>query len=113
MPNNKAPLVPEIGLLAMPYHHFSARWMGAHHVLTRLAKYFEVLWIEPPHHWRETRFLDGRQATIDQLCRDLPPSFHVYVPEPWLPDTYRLSWLRSMLLRARVRRGWKQLQKRG
>lgn len=107
------PLIPEVGLLAMPYHHFSARWMGAHHVLTRLANYFHVLWIEPPHHWRETPSLRGRQEAIDALCVNLPPSFRVYVPHSWLPDIYRVTWLRGALMRARVRQAWWQLRRRG
>jgi hypothetical protein len=113
MPAPNTPLVPEVGLLAMPYHNFSASWMTPHHVLTRLASYFQVLWLEPAHHWRETYDLKNRQTAIDDLVKGLPESFRVYVPEPWLPDMYRLSWLRRLLLCARVRRGWRQLERRG
>jgi len=107
------PLLPEVGLLAMPYHNFGTNWMTPHHVLTRLASYFQVIWLEPPHHWRETHDLKNRRAAIDELVRKLPESFRVYVPEPWLPDVYRLSWLRDLLLCARVRRGWRQLDRLG
>jgi glycosyltransferase involved in cell wall biosynthesis len=110
MPIAKTPLLPEVGLLAMPYHHFDSSWMTPHHLLTRLASYFQVIWLEPAHHWREAPDLNDRQQTIEQLTHKLPPSFHVYVPEPWLPDVYRLSWLRHLLLCARVRRGWRRLE---
>ncbi len=108
-----SPLMPEVGLLAMPYHHFGSSWMTPHHVLTRLAGYFHVIWLEPPHHWREMRSIDDRQAAIDALARNLPSSFHVYVPESWLPEIYRSAWLRRLLLGTRVRRAWQQLERRG
>lgn len=106
------PLFPEIGVLAMPYHHLVSSWMTPHHVLTRLASYFQVMWLEPAHHWREVRGLDDRQS-IEQASSKLSPNFSVYVPEPWLPDIYRLSWLRHFLLCARVRRAWKRLEGQG
>ncbi len=54
-----------------------------------------------------------RRAVISELLPALPSSFNVYVPEPWLPSVYRPAWLRRVLLRARVRRGWRQLQRQG
>jgi glycosyltransferase involved in cell wall biosynthesis len=109
----KAPLFPDVGLLAMPYHHFGSSWMTPHHVLTRLANYFEVVWMEPAHHWRETPRIRNRQAAMDKFARDLPSSFRVYVPEPWFPDVYASPWLRQLLLCARVRHGWRMLERRG
>ena len=107
------PLVPEIGILGMPYHQYKTSWMTPHHVLTRLAHYFNVLWLEPAHHWREMPTLRTRQATIDHLMPHLPSSFQIYLPEPWLPDFYRLPKLRRLFLRARVRHGWRRLERRG
>jgi glycosyltransferase involved in cell wall biosynthesis len=113
MTAERAPLFPEVGLLAMPYHNFSASWMTPHHVLTRLASYFQVTWLEPPHHWRETFDLENRRAAIGRLVKNLPESFQVYVPGPWLPDIYRWPGLRRVLLSTRVRRGWQTLRRRG
>lgn len=109
----KAPLFPEVGLLALPYHHFGASWMTPHHILTRLASYFQVVWLEPAHHWRETGSVRERQAAISKVVQGLPPSFRVYVPEFWLPDIYGSSWLRSLMLCTRVRHGWRMLERRG
>ena len=107
------PLLPEIGLLAMPYHHFNSIWMPPHHVLTRLAGYFHVTWLEPPHHWRDARGARNSDAATEELTRCFPPSFPVYVPEPWLPEIYRFPRLRRLLLRARVKRGLRQLASSG
>ncbi len=107
------PLIPEIGMLAMPYHHFGTRWMTPHHVMTRLASYFNVLWLEPPHHWRELRSPAVRRREVGRLLRTLPKAFDVYVPEPWLFNIYRPAWLRRRLFEARLRRAWDQLRRRG
>src|ERR1041385_1142321 len=98
MASSGSPLFPDVGLLAMPYHHFGSSWMTPHHVLTRLAAYFEVVWLEPAHHWRDSYGVNSRQAAVDEFVRNLPRSFRVYVPEPWLPDIYGFSWLRQLLL---------------
>src|SRR6185503_21318013 len=83
------PLIPDVGVLAMPYHRFGTRWMTPHHVMTRLASYFQVLWLETPHHWREIRTQRGRQAAMDEFLGSLPKGFGVYVPEPWLFNIHR------------------------
>ena len=107
------PLIPEVGVLAMPYHHFGTKWMTPHHVMTRLASYFNVLWLEPPHHWREIRQQPQRRQAMARLLRSLPKAFDVYVSEPWLFNTYRPEWLHHRLFQIRVQRAWQQLERRG
>jgi len=113
MSSAAAPLIPEVGVLALPYHHWGTRWMTPHHVLTRLAHYFNVLWLEPAHHWRDIRPHSGAEQKTGGQTPTVPVSFGRYVPESWLPDVYRPEWLRSALLRQRVRRGWRRLEGRG
>ena len=109
----QTPLVPEVGVLALPYHHFDARWLTPHHVLTRLAGYFNVVWLEPAHHWRETRSLDSRRDRLAALSTSLPASFRIMAPTFWSPDLYRPARLRRALAYARVRRGWRALRQQG
>jgi glycosyltransferase involved in cell wall biosynthesis len=109
----RGPLNPEIGVLALPYHEWGTRWMTPHHVLTRLASYFHVVWLEPAHHWRQMRSVGARRRAGRELARAQPPGFERYVPEAWLPDVYRPELLHRLLLRWRVRRGWQRLQARG
>jgi len=109
----RSPLIPEVGVLALPYHHWGTRWMTPHHVLTRLAKYFHVVWLEPAHYWREVGSLGERRRAGHELAASLPAAFQRYVPEAWLPDVYRPAWLRRSLLRARVERGWRRLEATG
>jgi glycosyl transferase family 1 len=109
---SSAPLFPEVGVIAMPYHHWAARWTTPHHVLTRLAEYFPVQWLEPARHWRERRArADGVGHSAGTY--ELPAAFELCVPDEWLPDVYRPQWLREALLRARVRVAWRRLLARG
>ncbi|HKR37541.1 MAG TPA: glycosyltransferase [Steroidobacteraceae bacterium] len=108
----QAPLLPEVGVLGLPYHHWGTHWMTPHHVLPRLARYFNVVWLEPAHHWRET----VQRALRTEPLRGtdgLPESFEIYRPEPWLPHFIRPAWLSDALLRERVRRGFAKLRARG
>lgn len=104
-----SPSIPEVGLLALPYHHWGTRWMTPHHVLPRLAYYFNVVWLEPVHHWTEIGSLDQRRNAAQELAALLPKSFDRYVPEAWLPEIYRPAWLSQMLFRARLKRAWRRL----
>jgi glycosyltransferase involved in cell wall biosynthesis len=109
----ESPLLPEVGLLALPYHHWGTRWQTPHHVLPRLARYFSVVWLEPPHHWREVGQLGQRRRAAREWKPILPASFDHYVPEAWLPELYRPPWLRRMLFHARVCRAWRRLDALG
>jgi UDP-galactopyranose mutase len=104
------PLLPDVGLLALPYHQFGWAWMTPHHVLTRLANDFHVLWLEPTHHWRDTLSLNARRAELARLAPRLPPGFHIAVSEPWLPDVNRPAWLRRTMADARIRAAWRRLR---
>ena len=113
MSAKQPPLIPEVGVLALPYHRWGDRWMTPHHVLTRLARYFHVVWLEPAHHWRQLASQQRLRHTPHELASILPDSFDRYVPEAWLPDIHRPNALRQALLRARVRRGWRRLERAG
>ena len=48
-----APLVPGVGVLALVPDRWSDLWQPRHQVLTRLARYFHVLWMNPAREWRQ------------------------------------------------------------
>ena len=113
MPETPPPLLPDVGLLGLPYHQFGVRWMTPHHVLTRLARYFHVVWLEPAHHWRDVGKLRARRRELATLASACPANFDLYSPEAWLPDLHRPAPLRRALATARVRRAWSRLDRRG
>jgi len=107
---NGAPLRPEIGVIGMMPDAWGDRWMVRTHVMTRLGRYFNVLWMNPAHHWRETW-----QAWTARAEREtsLLPGFSVYSPEPWFPALYRPAWLANFSFRQRLRRARHLLEAHG
>ena len=108
------PLLGEIGILALVYHDWGPIWMTPHHILTRLGRYFHVVWLEPPHGWREIRQSvkkRRRQDVTGSLA--IPSGFQLYVPEPWLPQFFRLKSLAAFTFQQRVKRGMRRLKAAG
>jgi len=72
-----APLVPDVGVLALVPDRWSDLWQQRHQVLTRLARYFHVTWMNPAREWRAV--LTGPVA---RRTRQAPQS-------RWRPTTLR------------------------
>ena len=108
----RSPLYPDVGVLALVLEPYGPQWLSRQQVLTRLARYFHVLWMNPAHEWRsaihDRRFV-GRETRV----AGLPDSFRVYDPPSWLPVVYKPSWLGDALTRARLRGARAALARRG
>jgi glycosyltransferase involved in cell wall biosynthesis len=88
-----------------------SHWQPRHQVLTRLARFFHVVWVDQAENWRELRFLPGRG-----LPPVAPPSnaaFAVYHPSRFLPALYRPQILAEKLRRTRWRAASSMLARRG
>ncbi len=101
------PRVPDVGVLALVQDHWSGQWNSRHHVLSRLARHFHVLWVNPAHEWRE------RPRTPAAAALAGAPGFDVYTAERWLPKLYRPRWLADAALRARLASARRRLVARG
>jgi hypothetical protein len=103
----RAPLVPDVGVLALVPDTWGGPWQPRHHVLTRLANVFPVVWVNPAPYWRS--LLPGTPSDDWDFDFDgaTPPGFRTYTPAAWLPEVYRppvlARWMRRELLR-RARR---------
>lgn len=87
--------------------------MPRHHVVGRLAKYFDVIWIEPSAGWRDY-WLPGAVREAD--IQSLPPEafgLTVYEPGRWLPEIYRPQAIGDWIRRQRVARARRMLTSRG
>jgi glycosyltransferase involved in cell wall biosynthesis len=106
------PLFPDVGVLALPYQRWGWHWMTPHHVLTRLAQYFQVVWVNPAHErhdlWRQKVY-----ASIQRTNEISSPGFQIYTPELWLPKLYRPKWLAQFTFEQRLRRAQRLLIRRG
>lgn len=108
---SQPPLYPEIGVVALVPDRWTPQWQPRHFVLSRLAAYFSVVWVNYPHGWRKTlSALRERGATDYPPC---PPGLQIYRPEPWLPLVGRPQWLGEFTSRQRLLRACRLLRARG
>lgn len=105
-PASGSPLLPDVGIVAMVPDRWNRAWQPRHHVMSRLARYFTVVWMNPAPHWRDVPRLapSGFPA---------PPGMSIYEADPWLRRINRPAALSSFLLKARVQRARHILEARG
>ena len=106
------PLLPEVGVMALVPDTWDAPWQTRHHILSRLARYFHVVWVEPAHEWREILRRPVAGAGQIQVLSERQ-GLEVYTPEVWLPKFYRPAFLARRSFRWRLRRARRSLLRRG
>lgn len=109
----KHPSIPQVGIIALVYHDWSWRWLTPHHVLTRLAEYFHVVWVNPAHGWHEIPKRLKARASDAERNNGFAAGFNTYYPELWLPIFYRPKWLAKFTLQQRLQRARKILKNKG
>jgi glycosyltransferase involved in cell wall biosynthesis len=107
------PLLPDVGVIALvPDIWGAAAWQPRHQVLTRLARYFHVVWCDEAHNWRRIITLTRPQLQPDR-DDSLPAGFIVYRPERWLPAVGRVEFVGRWTLRQRLQRARRMLESAG
>lgn len=110
------PLMPEIGVVALVPDLWGGPWMSRHHILTRLGRRFNVVWLDPARDWREW-WLPGqwRPGPIEVCDLRVPQGtgFMLYRPGRWLPAVYRPQSVAMLLTRLRLERARRLLRARG
>jgi glycosyltransferase involved in cell wall biosynthesis len=108
----RGPIYPHVGVLSIAKERYSPQWLSRQQVLTRLARYYQVLWMNPAIEWR--RALRGRRLRERETnIAGLPESFTVYDPPAWLPIVYKPHRLGRFLARQRFRAAVSALRRRG
>lgn len=88
----------QTGIIALVPEAFTRPWSTRHHVLTRLARDFPVVWVEPSREWREHWFSMPRgRAPVEAD----PSGLYILPPRRLMPHLYRPRWLRQAVRRAR------------
>jgi hypothetical protein len=91
---------------------WNSPWQTRHHILSRLARFFHVVWMEPAREWREN--LRKSKAKLGwSAAPQEPPGLEVYSPEFLLPKLYRPAFLERRFLGWRLRRARRLLVQRG
>jgi glycosyltransferase involved in cell wall biosynthesis len=110
--SERTPVFPEIGVIALVPDVWETPWQPRHHVLSRLTKYFHVVWCDCPYDWRGAIGVNDRQrrglghmATATGLL--------VKRAEWWLPDVGRVEGVGSWTMQQRLRRAAALLRANG
>ena len=108
---NTQPLFPEVGVIALVPDTWGGPWQPRHQVLTRLAHYFHIAWVNPPFGWRRLWF-EKSEPHIN-LSQTPPSHFSIYPQELWLPKLYRFPRVNKWMLHQRLKGVIKKLQQKG
>ncbi len=96
--------------MALVPDRWGPQWQARHHIVSRLARYFEVIWVEDSPSWR-TPFSNRRNGAARE--NRLAAPFQTYNPGLWLPEFGRPSWLAHLTLGEKLRRARQRLLRRG
>ena len=105
------PLFPSIGVIGLVPDIWGDYWQVRQHVLTRLASYFFVVWVNPSRSIPEGHEKCEAAGGVDEGGR--PAGFHVYTPPFWLSGMGRPGLLANFLFDLRLRQARKILENRG
>jgi glycosyltransferase involved in cell wall biosynthesis len=103
---------PEVGVIALVPDHWGPYWQARHQVATRLARYFEIVWVDNPVNWRNL-FLQNDFARQPAWTGPLEPSLQIYSPGRSLPEFGRPEWLANLTSRKRLKHAHDLLLRRG
>jgi glycosyltransferase involved in cell wall biosynthesis len=94
------PLLGDVGVIALVPERWGGMWLSRHQILTRLSRYFHVVWHNPARPWRQAL----TTPAIANPDPTPPPArgFTVYDPEPWYPLLYRSGALARATERGRL-----------
>jgi len=111
------PYLPDVGVIGLMSEDWGGIWQPRHHVLTRLARYFNVVWFGPRlgwrngwrNSWRCTSPSDGELG----LTAEAEAAFTIYYQKMRLPNRNILRRLTPFTDRRLLRRARLGLYKRG
>ena len=99
-------------MLALVPDHWQLQWQPRHQVMTRLARYFPVVWINPAEEWH--RSLSFRQLLARREQTPVAEQgFVVHTPSPFLPELYSPRWMAQLAFRKRLESARELLLRRG
>jgi glycosyltransferase involved in cell wall biosynthesis len=106
----RQPTVPEVGVVAFVPDYWGPIWETRHHVMSRLAAFFNIVWLDPAHGWRDTRRALRERGPLNPAP---PPGLHVARQRLWLPRVFGTPWLDDFTRRKRLRDAVRHLRSLG
>lgn len=94
---------PEVGVVSLVPNRWGGPWMSRNQILSRLSRYFHVVWCDPAITLRQLGIFSLlRNPNVDY--RTTPSGLIVYRPEGWLPTIGRPRFLAHWTMRQRLLR---------
>jgi glycosyltransferase involved in cell wall biosynthesis len=88
------PMAPNVGVIALVPDRWDSPWTARQQILRRLARYFQVVWIDPAGDWRAYWSPTGARTLERTRFHAIAPGFSVMTPGCTAPRFYRPRWLR-------------------
>ena len=110
MISSSSPQLPDVGVIGLVPDRWSGPWQPRHHVLSRLGRYFHVVWMNPVPEWRRAWTRPWHWWGVERYPA---PGLQVYSPDLLLPLFYRPRALAESLAKVRIRRARRALVKKG
>jgi glycosyltransferase involved in cell wall biosynthesis len=109
------PLFPHIGICALVPDQWNSLWQPRHYVLSKLARYFHVVWVPPAPDWRAVLFDSNILGPNHRNGNNesWPAGLVIYEPEFWLMRFPRAKRLARATFDARIRHARRILTDRG
>ena len=105
-PTAERPWLRDVGVLALVPDRWHDYWQPRHHLLSRLARYFPVVWVEPAAGWRELLERPDPSPTPHPAP---PPGLEVFPARRGPPRLFRPAWAAGAARRLRLERARRRL----
>ncbi len=109
--STQAPIFPHVGVIGLVPDWWGDYWQVRQHVLTRLARYFSVVWVNPGRLMPKGH--ERPQGPGDSWETMQPKGFYVYTPPFWLPTTRLPGPVSDFFLGRRLRQARNILARQG
>lgn len=105
------PVFGDVGVIALVPERWGGMWLSRHQILTRLSRYFHVVWQNPARTWQHAL----KPSPLGNPDPTPAPArgFAVYEHQPWLPKFYRPAALARMTERGRLAHARRMLEQAG
>lgn len=106
------PIFNNVGVIGLVPDRWNSVWMVRHHVLSRLAKYFHIAWVNPAEEWRKFCKIDNLfKKRIDDNYKYT--GFRVYNHSIFLSKIYKPGILSKYFNKLRIINAKRMLTKNG
>jgi glycosyltransferase involved in cell wall biosynthesis len=105
------PLLPDVGVIALVPDPWAGIWQSRHYILTRLARYFHVVWCHPDDNGGQ-HHPGNKSDRNDSAAVAPPPGFMVHDLPAWIRYFRRPAALSRLTMRERLRSARRLLARR-